>query len=617
VDFSRRARRKKAEAGFATTTPPVGYVAIGSGEWDKHPDPRVRDIIQLEWDKFGELGTAGRVVRFFRDRDILVPRRSLKDRVQWIPASRSLLNRMFRNPAYKGTYVYGVSTARRGVKETRLSPTPVYIDNHHPAYVPPAQWEAIQGQLTDNRWTNIAPLGRGEALVQGLLRCAVHGRAFYVRYNVRSRGRQRLAMYSCQPFMNEARGGGCINLHASRVDGRVEDEILRRLTPPSQETVQTAVREALREHDALRRAREDELRRAEQAVAEAERAWEQVPESHPLLKQRAADRLEAALQAQSDLREQHRRHPLELPASLTQAEIEELNELLADLPTLWRHPQVQPAQRKQIARMLIARIEVTSVAEALKLDIVWTDGGGTTLEIPRVHHADALIRKLDEDGYSARDIIAELSARGVVQSAGRLPDKPMSLKAVQKCMLRLGLRKPHLRAYALICERASQGTRYRAIADELNRKGLRHRNGDWTWKRVNGIVGYVRRGGVPGLTLPKPSRLIDQVLDLHDQGLFPLEIAARLHADGTCRASSLDVTANSVSAALRSAGVKSQGALHAEQVGPVLRTHGSAEPADMLACRLNELGLKTVQGRRWTTRAVARALAGLGLNSSS
>ncbi len=615
VDFSRRARRKKAEAGFATTTPPVGYVAIGSGGWDKHSDPRVRDIIQLEWDKFRELGTVGRVVRFFRDRDILVPRRSIKDRVQWIPASRSLLNRTFRNPAYKGTYVYGVSTARRGLRETRPSPAPVYIDNHHPAYISPALWESIQSQLTANRRTNIPPLGRGEALVQGLLRCAVHGRAFYVSYNVRSGGRRRLAMYSCQPFMNEARSSGCMHVHASRVDGRVEEEILHRLTPPSKETIQKAVREAFREHDARRRAREDDLRHAEQAVAEAERAWEHVPETHPLLKQRAADRLEAALRAQSDVREKHRRHPLEPPTALTQSEIDELNELLADLPTLWRHPQVEPAQRKQIARMLIARIDVTPVAEALKLDIVWSDGDGTTLEIPRVHHADALIRKLQEDGYSARDITTELNARGIVQSAGRLPDKPLNLKAVQTCLLRLGIRKAHLRAYALICERAAQGIRYRAIADELNRKGLRHRNGDWTWKRVNGIVGYIRRGGVPGLTLPKPSRLIDQVLDLHDQGLFPLEIAARLHADGRCRASSLDVTANSVSAALRSAGVKSQGALHAEKVEAFLSTYGTAGPANMLASRLNELGLRTVQGRRWTTKAVAKALASLGLTS--
>ena len=65
--------------GKAITRPPVGYVKSSGGLWEKDSDPRVREVIALVFDKFSELGTVGRVSRYFLANDIKLPRRRAGD----------------------------------------------------------------------------------------------------------------------------------------------------------------------------------------------------------------------------------------------------------------------------------------------------------------------------------------------------------------------------------------------------------------------------------------------------------------------------------------------------------------------------------------------------------
>lgn len=75
TDQARETRMAKARQGKAITRPPVGYVKSSGGLWEKDPDPRVREVIALVFDKFSELGTVGRVSRYFLANDIKLPRR--------------------------------------------------------------------------------------------------------------------------------------------------------------------------------------------------------------------------------------------------------------------------------------------------------------------------------------------------------------------------------------------------------------------------------------------------------------------------------------------------------------------------------------------------------------
>ena len=75
VQMSQQAKRKKAEQGKTVTVWPVGYVKGTSGTWVKDPDPRVRAAIELVFEKFHDLRSAGAVWRYFRKHGIKLPAR--------------------------------------------------------------------------------------------------------------------------------------------------------------------------------------------------------------------------------------------------------------------------------------------------------------------------------------------------------------------------------------------------------------------------------------------------------------------------------------------------------------------------------------------------------------
>jgi len=53
---------------------PTGYVRLPDGTVVKDPDDQVRHVIELVFHKFAELGSVGKVIRFLRQNQILLPR---------------------------------------------------------------------------------------------------------------------------------------------------------------------------------------------------------------------------------------------------------------------------------------------------------------------------------------------------------------------------------------------------------------------------------------------------------------------------------------------------------------------------------------------------------------
>src|SRR5206468_1211414 len=102
---------------------------------------------------------------------------------------------------------------------------------HYEPYVAPTRWSDIQARLSSNRWRLKAPLGRGDALIQGLLRCTRHDLMVKTTYPGRTRlsdgTERRLACYSCQPNVDAGESGGCLQIMARCVDPVIEAEILR------------------------------------------------------------------------------------------------------------------------------------------------------------------------------------------------------------------------------------------------------------------------------------------------------------------------------------------------------------------------------------------------------
>jgi DNA invertase Pin-like site-specific DNA recombinase len=632
ADWSRRARRKKAEAGEITTRPPVGLVRTDDGQWEKHREPRIRDTIMLVFDKFDEVGSVRRTVRWLHEHRVELPRAGKRGRITWVKAKTHHVYDMLRNPAYAGTYVYGRTAvaqpgdpAPNGQQRQLHRPKGewVCLQNHHPGYISPERWATIQERLRTNRRTNRSPLGRGEALAQGLLRCQTHGVSFHTEYPGRKRAAdgtiRRSPYYICRPFTNIGRSTVCSTVQAQQIDERLEAELLRTLSPPSLELLKQAGREALREHDARSRMRQEQRLRAEQAVAEAERAYDQVPPANRLVKQRLADRYEQALQRVRDLRTDYQLHPLVPPLTLDESDLKELADLCADLPRLWRHPHVTHEQRKAIVRAVVKAIHATPAPDLWHLDIEWVGGARTGFEIPSIDRVHEVIR----DGYGAgltdQELTEHLRSRGFLRRRSTHAGRPYSLAAVRSIIKRDKLQRPfNQQAHPLIRARADAGVSYKHVADELNAKKIRHRLGPWTESRVATAVRRLRHGRVPGVEpLPSLTPLTTRVVELRNEGLVPTDIVARLHAEGYQSQQRRAVTPGAVFAILHRSGLRSPAAVANERVTALLREWAGRVPILEISRRLHELGLRTMRGSRWTEASVTAKLRSLGLRPST
>ncbi|SRR6266545_279971 len=513
IDLSRQARRKKAEAGWAPTGPPIGYVRRPGGVWVKDPDPRVREVIQLLFDKVWEVGSARGLVRYFRQHHIQLPRKPRRGHGLWVDATQENVHRLLTHPAYSGAYVYGRTAVderldRYASGKHRFRRVPrgewIYKPDHHEAYVSPSRFAEIQQRLAASRCTLIAPPGRGPALVQGLLRCAVHGTAFVTTYPARQTepdGRViRRAQYSCRWERHACSSAQHASIMADHLDPVIEAEVLATLAPPSLDLLTQAAREGLREHEALERGRQDELRRLKAAAAAAERALDQTELDQIHLRRRLAARAEAACRELDDREVFFQLHPLTLPLMLNEAEFSELQSLVADLPRLWRHPNVSAKQRKAIVRTVIQAVEATPGRDRWTLEIVWGSGVRT-------------------------------------------------LHPLQTCR---GRREQLAPVFALIRSRFAEGATGPQITRELNDAQLCQEFGAWTVRRVRNVIARLQRGAIEGLPpLPRRRSISPYILALHARGLRPAQIVTQACEEGVVTLLHRPVTLAAVCTALR------------------------------------------------------------------
>lgn len=108
-------RRNKAKRGELYVLLPVGYVLDGCGKPVKDPDTRVREAIELVFEKFREVKTLRQTMLWFRENCVEVPAnkpRGGKYQVVFQLPTASGIRTVLENPFYAGAYVWG----RRPVK---------------------------------------------------------------------------------------------------------------------------------------------------------------------------------------------------------------------------------------------------------------------------------------------------------------------------------------------------------------------------------------------------------------------------------------------------------------------------------------------------------------------
>ncbi len=195
-------RLSKAGRGELVQHLPTGYVRDAAGVVRLDPDQSVQDRIRLAFDKFRELGSAQKVLRYMAKNGLKLPRRQTSGlyagTVLWKEPNSAAMLSLLKNPGYAGAFAYG----RRIADPTQQVPGRpatgrirqprdrwlALVKDVYPAYITWEEHERVLATIEENRQKMAERLTRkqavrcGAALLTGLVRCGRCGHAMQVIY---------------------------------------------------------------------------------------------------------------------------------------------------------------------------------------------------------------------------------------------------------------------------------------------------------------------------------------------------------------------------------------------------------------------------------------------------
>ena len=148
-----------------------------------------------------------------------------------------------------------------------------------------------------------------------------------------------------------------------------------------------------------------------------ERQYQAAEPENRLVQRTLERRWEEALQEVRRLEEEYARFRQTQPTTLASHEVERIRELARDLPTLWGAPTTTSADRQQVIRFLVERVEVEieGVSDRARVTVTWAGGQQTRHVLLRP--VGRYEQTADFDRVMAR--IRELRAVGRSYSATR------------------------------------------------------------------------------------------------------------------------------------------------------------------------------------------------------
>jgi DNA-binding transcriptional MerR regulator len=429
-------KHNKARRGDLFLLPPIGYIKLPTGAFALDPDEQVQAVVRLVFDQFERLGTARKVVRYFRAHGIRLGVRPHagpnRGQLEWRLPTRDTIAGILSHPLYAGYYCYGRrrTDARRkrpgrpgsGRVAVPAAEYLALLPGRVPAYITPERHEAIRRRLSDNRArteSKGAPR-EGPSLLAGLVVCARCGRRMAVLYS----GRGRHLRYACasgaaacpRPLGHSI--SGCV------LDQLVSGQVLAAPQLGALELSLAAAEDVLRERHRLDENWQQRLERARYQAQRAERQYQGVEPENRLVARTLERHWEEALQELRTLEEDYERFRCQQPATLTRHEVEQIRALAEDLPTLWQAGTTTAADRQQVIRFLVERVVVAvdGTSDRAQVTVEWVGGQATphallrpvlryeqSVDFPRLL---ARIRELRAGGLSFTRIAERLNAEG-------------------------------------------------------------------------------------------------------------------------------------------------------------------------------------------------------------
>lgn len=429
----------KARRGELQCPLPVGFVYNINKQPVLDPDKQVQESIRFFFEAFRRTGSACAVVKAFREKKLLFPRRLKKGPnkgdLVWadLPHSRTL--HILHNPRYAGAFVFGRSRTRNnpngGTSYTRLPREQwMLLKNAHPGYISWEQYEENLRCLRENAQAigadrRKSPPREGPALLQGLVVCGVCGSRMTVRYHAR---KERLVPeYVCQRDGVEHAISICQRVIGDQIDSAVGQLLVESVAPLALEvtlSVQEELQARIEEVDKLRK---KQVERARYEADLAQRRYLHVDPANRLV----ADSLEAdwnqKLRALTQAQEEYERQRHQDRVAVDEQQRARIAALASDFPRLWQDSNTPDRERKRMVRLLLA--DVTLIRGTRITVHVRFNGGATkTLELPKPLTAWELrttpaeiVAEVDRltDDYTDKQIVEVLNQRGSLSGWGQ------------------------------------------------------------------------------------------------------------------------------------------------------------------------------------------------------
>lgn len=421
----------KAERGDLALQLPVGLMRDELGRVHKHPSREVQHRIELVFQTFLQRRTASKVLQYFNQQQLQLPRRDRFGEVVWKPPTVSAIIAILKNPAYAGAFVYGrtrsvgrsssphpPATQRLPMEEWKIR-----VNDKYPAYVSWETFGKIQAMLRDNyaeydrNKTRGVPRA-GQALLHGLLYCGACGHKMMVQY-------KHGTYYLCNHLRQQYGVPVCQNIPGDPVDQAVIKAFFEALSPIELDVYARALATHKQGADQAEQARQQQIERLRYQAALAQRQFNRVDPDHRLVAAELEARWEAALRELKHAEEAavQAKQVVVVPFALTAELKSAFTTIGQKLPQIWDQDLLSREQKKALLRCLIEKIALHRIArDRAQARIVWMGGETTTLLIPvqvkslaalsSAQEMENLIVKLASSGISDEAIATQLTAQG-------------------------------------------------------------------------------------------------------------------------------------------------------------------------------------------------------------
>lgn len=421
------ARWQKARQGEYLIYPPAGYDLDDFEQLVMSSDEAITMAIRTVFTKFDELGTARRVLNWWKEEGLQFPvrRRELRTKpVIWREPTYQNIGAVLHNPIFAGVYAFGRTQRVRELDpddplkirvRSVVRDWPVLILEHHEAYISYEKYQDNLRRLRNN--TNMkraeedvsGPAREGAALLQGIVRCGHCGRPMNVSYggNRPVPSRSRTLQYRCSRARKQFERAECQVVGGRRVDDLVVEVFVEATRAAVQYAAQLATDIVNQQNRDVEQAWAMQIEKAEYEAQRAERQYQAVDPDNRTVARTLEARWEARLRELEELRQKATTQRQER-RPLTEIEVAKARRLGSDIDAVWTAPSTTNQDRKQLLRAAIDEVQLRTADKNYRVTIVWKGGAKIEREVVRHSRGNHSFRTSGETVDLVRDLAKEL-----------------------------------------------------------------------------------------------------------------------------------------------------------------------------------------------------------------